>query len=81
MNIEPVNSPLALIDLFDGSVEDLDGASGDAGRRADISTNAVAANEASNRILRNLPAAVGIDGDARALFGGMNLVQMKVSHD
>src|SRR5260370_1110846 len=80
MNVEPVDFPFAVIGFVDGGVENLDGASGDARRRADIPADAVPADETGNRIVGNVPATGGINGDARALFGGMNFVQMKIAH-
>ncbi len=70
VDVEPVDASLAAVGLLDGGVEDADGAGGDAGHVADVAADAVAAEQADDRVVGDLPAAVGVDGDAGALAGG-----------
>src|SRR5207237_9312830 len=47
---------------------------------ADISTDAVAADQADDRVIRNGPAVIGVDGDARALFGRGKFIKSRCRH-
>src|SRR5262249_11905988 len=81
MDVEPVNAPLAPIGLRDGSVEDAHGAGRDAGHAADIAADAIAAHEADDRVIGDLPGAVGLDRDASALSGGREFIVGRRRHE
>ena len=67
VDVEPDDAALALVGLVDGGIEDAHGTGGDAGRAADVAANAVAADEADNGIVRDVPAAMAVNGNASTL--------------
>src|SRR5262249_8529750 len=70
VHVEPVDLALALVGFLDGGVEHADGAGGDAGDALDVGADAVAADQADDGVVGDVPAAIVIDGDAGALLGG-----------
>src|SRR5262249_25972696 len=68
VNIKPVDTPLALVGLFDRGVEDADGTRRDAGGAANVAADAVAAQQTDNRIVRDVPSRC-IDADPAAVAG------------
>src|SRR5262249_37667241 len=70
VDVEPVDLALAAVGFLHGGVEDLDGAGGDAGRPADVAADAVAAQQADDRVVGDVPAGGGVNGGAGACGGG-----------
>src|SRR5439155_8907590 len=81
VDIEPVEAAFALVGLFDGRIEDPRRTGGDAGDGADITADTVAAQQADDGILGNVPAAVGVDGDARTGFGRREFLVSRSRHE
>src|SRR5581483_11579605 len=80
VDVEPVDAALAAESLLDGGVEDADGAGGDAGGGADVAADAVAADQADDGVVGDVPAAVGADGDAGAGTGRGELLERRGRH-
>src|SRR5439155_27388716 len=70
VHVEPVDLALALVGFVHGGVEDAHGTGGDAGGAARVGADAVAGDQADDRVRGDVPAAAALDGDAGALLGG-----------
>ena len=81
VDIKPVNFAFAFVGLVDGGIEDANRAGGDSRNLADVSADAVAAEQTNDRIVGDLPVATGIDRDARALGGWGKFFVSRCRHE
>src|SRR5262249_27511915 len=80
VDVKPDDLLLAAVALGDRGVEHLDGAGGDPGGAADVAADAVAAQEAHDWIIGDLPPTVAIDRDACAGAGGSQFLVGRCRH-
>src|SRR5262249_55473864 len=79
MDVEPDDLALALEGLLDRGVEHLDRAGRDAGGAADVLANAIAAQQADDGVVGELPLAA-VAADSSSGGGGLKLIVGRCAH-